>query len=290
MHQEITEENVELEKSVRRLREKFHTKGIPITTAVSLMRRYNNDYDLVSQEILRLKDLEDDAEDAEVANNPENWNAPVNNEEISNPGSEDDDDRDLQGIADRLKRLPLTQENLQMFDLAMRGEIPCDQRQFACLTCDRDWWREVPERKLGLWADGAPCSVLQVQEHRPAHPDHSAQKTSEETGNGIGAPERTQLLRRGLLQQARASRSWHALRPPTDPGCPRPTQGTAAQPEPRVDRIHRGQLCLPGLPHGVRRGQNHPGGSERGKRRPMNGVSRSWQRSLARPGRGLDPL
>uniref|UniRef100_UPI00398E4543 shiftless antiviral inhibitor of ribosomal frameshifting protein homolog isoform X1 n=1 Tax=Pristiophorus japonicus TaxID=55135 RepID=UPI00398E4543 len=148
MHQEITEENVELEKSVRRLREKFHTKGIPITTAVSLMRRYNNDYDLVSQEILRLKDLEDDAEDAEVANNPENWNAPVNNEEISNPGSEDDDDRDLQGIADRLKRLPLTQENLQMFDLAMRGEIPCDQRQFACLTCDRDWWREVPERKL----------------------------------------------------------------------------------------------------------------------------------------------
>ncbi|XP_067829128.1 shiftless antiviral inhibitor of ribosomal frameshifting protein homolog [Heptranchias perlo] len=151
MHQDISDDEIELEKSTRRLREKFHTRGIPVATAETLMRRYNNDYDLVAQEILRLKDQEDDAEvgaENRLRNDPVNWNAPVNDDDVNNPANEDDEDHDLQEIAERLRRLPLTQENLRMFDLAMRNEIPCDQRQFACSSCDRYWWREVPERKM----------------------------------------------------------------------------------------------------------------------------------------------
>ncbi|XP_051898029.1 shiftless antiviral inhibitor of ribosomal frameshifting protein homolog [Pristis pectinata] len=129
MHQDIDDE-VETEKSTRRLRELFHTKEIPVATAESLMRRYNNDYDLVAQDIIRLKEQDEGID----GNNPE-------------VSDEDDEDHDIQDIAERLRNLPLTEENLNMFNLARRNEIPREQRQFACSVCDRDWWREVPERK-----------------------------------------------------------------------------------------------------------------------------------------------
>ncbi|XP_038640980.1 shiftless antiviral inhibitor of ribosomal frameshifting protein homolog isoform X1 [Scyliorhinus canicula] len=137
MHQGIQEDEIELEKSTRRLRETFHAKAIPVPKADSLMRRHDNDYKLVTQEILRLKDQADDAED-----NGENQLR----DDAAEPG-EGDDDNDLQEIVDQLRMLPLTEENLRMFNLARNNEIPGNQRQFACPLCDRDWWRDVPERK-----------------------------------------------------------------------------------------------------------------------------------------------
>ncbi|XP_038640981.1 shiftless antiviral inhibitor of ribosomal frameshifting protein homolog isoform X2 [Scyliorhinus canicula] len=86
MHQGIQEDEIELEKSTRRLRETFHAKAIPVPKADSLMRRHDNDYKLVTQEILRLKDQADDAED-----NGENQLR----DDAAEPG-EGDDDNDLQ--------------------------------------------------------------------------------------------------------------------------------------------------------------------------------------------------
>ncbi|XP_032906720.1 shiftless antiviral inhibitor of ribosomal frameshifting protein homolog [Amblyraja radiata] len=128
MHQEMDGE-IELEKGSRRLRELFHAKEIPAAIAETLMIRYNNDYDMVAQEIIRLKEQGEDSDH----NDPE----PQDNE----------DDEDLQHIADGLRALPLTARNLHMFNSARRNEVPRDQRQFACVTCEHDWWREVPERK-----------------------------------------------------------------------------------------------------------------------------------------------
>ncbi|XP_062892078.1 shiftless antiviral inhibitor of ribosomal frameshifting protein homolog [Mobula hypostoma] len=128
MHQNI--EEVEAEKSTRRLRELFHAKEIPVAAAETLMSRYDNEYDLVAEEIIRLKEQAEDAD----GNEPEDL-------------EEDNVDRDLQDIAERLRNLPLTQANLEMFNLAKRNEIPREQRQFACSCSDWDWWREVPERK-----------------------------------------------------------------------------------------------------------------------------------------------
>ncbi|XP_078285442.1 shiftless antiviral inhibitor of ribosomal frameshifting protein homolog [Rhinoraja longicauda] len=127
MHQEMDDE-IELEKSTRRLRELFHANEIPVDTAGTLMVRYANDYDRVAQDIIRLKEQGEDSDH-------------------DDPGPQDNEDEDIQHIADRLRALPLTAENLEMFNSARRNEVPREPRQFACLTCDRDWWRDVPERK-----------------------------------------------------------------------------------------------------------------------------------------------
>ncbi|XP_043550869.1 shiftless antiviral inhibitor of ribosomal frameshifting protein homolog [Chiloscyllium plagiosum] len=134
---EVSEDAIEQEKSIRRLREMLHVSDIPVPTATSLMTKYNNDYELVTQRILDLKDLDDESE-GEAENQGEPAAEDVN---------EDNVDQVLQDIADRLKALPLTEDNVRAFDLAKRNEIPCSQRQFSCLDCDRSWWREVPERK-----------------------------------------------------------------------------------------------------------------------------------------------
>ncbi|XP_048377917.1 shiftless antiviral inhibitor of ribosomal frameshifting protein homolog isoform X2 [Stegostoma tigrinum] len=137
MHQDISEDDIELEKSIRRLREMFHAKVAPVPRAQSLMRKYDNDYDLVTQKIMQLKDQDDDPE-GEEENQVEHGAMDANEGNV---------DQDLQDIVDQLKVLPLTEDNLQMFNMARRTEIPFSQRQFSCIRCDRDWWREVPERK-----------------------------------------------------------------------------------------------------------------------------------------------
>ncbi|KAG9343666.1 hypothetical protein JZ751_013044 [Albula glossodonta] len=120
---------VELEKSVRRLRETFHGK-IPIERATVLMHRYANNYRVVVQDIILMKDRE------------------------------------------QLKTLPLTAENLRMFNEAQQNLTPSDIHQFACENCDQDWWRKVPKRKRVFAvitcprchaADGVKGSMIQYQ-------------------------------------------------------------------------------------------------------------------------------
>ncbi|XP_078091168.1 shiftless antiviral inhibitor of ribosomal frameshifting protein homolog isoform X2 [Mustelus asterias] len=154
MHQDIREDEIEVpflvrlsslsavgqcqtrvlqqrEKNIRRLRETFHAKVITVPKADSLIRRYNNDCELATQEILQRKDQADDAEDDAEAQQL----------------GEENDDNEIQEIVDNLRMLPLTEDNVRMFDLARSNEIPSIQRQFACSLCDRYWWRKVPERK-----------------------------------------------------------------------------------------------------------------------------------------------
>ncbi|KAI1884287.1 hypothetical protein AGOR_G00224880 [Albula goreensis] len=153
---------VELEKSVRRLRETFHGK-IPIERATVLMHRYANNYRVVVQDIILMKDRDLDEEDrANLRTNPTIMNVVqrLEAEERAQaaapapqprpqpgPGRPAQDDRDIQDSAEQLKTLPLTVENLRMFDEAQQNLTPSDIHQFACENCDQDWWRKVPKRK-----------------------------------------------------------------------------------------------------------------------------------------------
>ncbi|TRY90274.1 hypothetical protein DNTS_005127 [Danionella cerebrum] len=129
-----TQEEVELEKSVRRLREKFHGL-IEIDMAVVLMRRYWNDHRMVAKCIaLKIACAELDEEDQSDLNND-----PVAKTNMHRLA--------FQELGARLRVLPLTQENKRMFDQAQANQIPSVIHQFACESCDRDWWRRVPQRK-----------------------------------------------------------------------------------------------------------------------------------------------
>ncbi|KAK6311733.1 hypothetical protein J4Q44_G00173970 [Coregonus suidteri] len=58
-----------------------------------------------------------------------------------------EDDNDIKELGERLRVLPLTEKNKRMFDNAQRHLTPSVLPQFACQTCDKDWWRRVPQRK-----------------------------------------------------------------------------------------------------------------------------------------------
>lgn len=164
-------EEVELEKSVRRLREKFHGL-IEIDTAVLLMRRYVKNHRMVAMWIALMADNDrelDEEDQAALNNDPvaknvimklkaEEQQQVEKHAKSSSSGSsgagpsakakkQPSDDRDITELGTRLRVLPLTMENKQMFDQAQANQIPSDTHQFACESCDRDWWRRVPQRK-----------------------------------------------------------------------------------------------------------------------------------------------
>uniref|UniRef100_A0A8C5P936 Shiftless antiviral inhibitor of ribosomal frameshifting n=1 Tax=Leptobrachium leishanense TaxID=445787 RepID=A0A8C5P936_9ANUR len=143
------QEELQLEKSVRRLREKFYGK-ISVETAVLLMRRFTNNHKLVCQFIILCKD-ELDAIGPDEINTLRNDVAAmtvINNINNSNAAPQDlARDQDIQNVARRLHGLALTVENVRMFNNASANRIPSEDRQFACGDCDRMWWRRVPQRK-----------------------------------------------------------------------------------------------------------------------------------------------
>ncbi|KAJ8251333.1 hypothetical protein GJAV_G00220200 [Gymnothorax javanicus] len=156
------QDEIELEKSVRRLREMFHGK-IPIDKATVLMHRYFNDYQLAAKDIILMKDRDLDEEDrrsltdAVVRNVVERLEAEVQEKTKTShlrphpqPGPDTGklkQNREIQDVAAQLNTLPLTMANLRMFDLAQQGHTPSELHQFACESCDVDWWRRVPQRK-----------------------------------------------------------------------------------------------------------------------------------------------
>ncbi|XP_072255744.1 shiftless antiviral inhibitor of ribosomal frameshifting protein isoform X4 [Pyxicephalus adspersus] len=148
MQGNLTEE-LELEKSVRRLREKFYGK-IPIETAVHLMRKFANNHEQVCTYIILCKDELNDI-DPDDKNSLKKDKVAMN---VINKLKKDKDtpkdlstDKDIQDLAEKLKHLPLTEKNLKMFNNATENCIPSNDRQFSCKECDKMWWRRVPQRK-----------------------------------------------------------------------------------------------------------------------------------------------
>ncbi|XP_051988387.1 shiftless antiviral inhibitor of ribosomal frameshifting protein homolog [Xyrauchen texanus] len=163
-----TREEVELEKSVRRLREMFHGR-IEIDKAVILMQRYGNNYPMVATYVVLMADddreLDDDEKtalnDPVVKNVVMKLKADERQQEESPPkpsGSSGarpsaqakknpNDDKDIAELGACLRVLELTEANKRMFDQAQENQIPAVIHQFACESCDRDWWRHVPQRK-----------------------------------------------------------------------------------------------------------------------------------------------
>nr|XP_060619291.1 shiftless antiviral inhibitor of ribosomal frameshifting protein [Anolis sagrei ordinatus] len=148
------QEEVELEKSVRRLREKFHGK-VDIPDAVMLMRQFSNNHDLACKRIILCKDELDDEPDLDPEGRGRFSNDPVaqkvvdklkEEEERKKQASINGNDK-IKEIAQNLKILPLTKKNLDMFNQAKNNQIPPCDRQFACQPCDIMWWRRVPQRK-----------------------------------------------------------------------------------------------------------------------------------------------
>ncbi|KAM4749167.1 shiftless antiviral inhibitor of ribosomal frameshifting protein [Rhinophrynus dorsalis] len=139
----------QLEKSVRRLREKFYG-NIPVETAVLLMRKFANNHTQVCTYIILCKDELNDF-DSDERNGLKNDKVAMN---VINKIKRDEEqpkdlakDKDIQNIAKKMKHLPLTEKNLKMFNNASENRIPSRDRQFACEECDKMWWRRVPQRK-----------------------------------------------------------------------------------------------------------------------------------------------
>ncbi|XP_016103657.1 shiftless antiviral inhibitor of ribosomal frameshifting protein homolog [Sinocyclocheilus grahami] len=164
-------EEVELEKSVRRLRERFHGL-VEIDMAVLLMRRYGNNHRMVAMCVALMADNERelDEEDMSALNNDpvaknvvmklkadekQQEEKPAKSSGSSGASQsaqapakkKPNDDTDIAELGARLRVLPLTEENKRMFDQAQANQMPSVIHQFACESCDRDWWRRVPQRK-----------------------------------------------------------------------------------------------------------------------------------------------
>ncbi|XP_044134706.1 shiftless antiviral inhibitor of ribosomal frameshifting protein [Bufo gargarizans] len=129
-------EELELEKSIRRLREKFHGK-IPIEKAMSLMKKWANNHDQVTNLILLCRHETNDVDQGNRNRSTEGNATPENMRS----------DREIKNLAETLNCLPLTEENLRMFNNASENRIPSSDRQFSCKDCDKMWWRRVPTRK-----------------------------------------------------------------------------------------------------------------------------------------------
>ncbi|XP_026567383.1 repressor of yield of DENV protein isoform X1 [Pseudonaja textilis] len=144
------QDEVELEKSVRRLREKFYGK-VSITDAVILMRTFHNNHDLVCKYIiLDIKKTEgiETEDEKKLSGDPialKVVNKLKEEEEQLKQDTRGKDDKKIKEVAKQL--MPLTKENLQMFNNAENNRIPPVVRQFSCQPCDQMWWRQVPERK-----------------------------------------------------------------------------------------------------------------------------------------------
>ncbi|XP_053155895.1 shiftless antiviral inhibitor of ribosomal frameshifting protein [Hemicordylus capensis] len=148
------QDEVELEKSVRRLREKFYGK-VSIKRAVILMRQHHNDHDLVCRRIILFKDQKEDtdSEDEEsldddpVALRVVDKLKQEEEQKKKKPKTDPKNDEDIKEVAQQMKVLQLTEENLRMFNNAQKNLIPPTNRQFSCQSCDNMWWRRVPKRK-----------------------------------------------------------------------------------------------------------------------------------------------
>ncbi|XP_078459697.1 shiftless antiviral inhibitor of ribosomal frameshifting protein isoform X2 [Lampetra planeri] len=126
-HEHIPAEEIMMEKSIRRLREKVHGK-VSIEKAAALMLRFQMQYESVAKYIVLAMDREDlqmNERDRQLLNNPS-----------------------IQTAANGLRVLELTEQNLNMFENLANNELPHDDCQFACSVCDSVWWRRVPQRKM----------------------------------------------------------------------------------------------------------------------------------------------
>ncbi|XP_077694879.1 shiftless antiviral inhibitor of ribosomal frameshifting protein isoform X2 [Eretmochelys imbricata] len=152
-------EEVELEKSVRRLREKFYGR-VSVEEAALLMCRYQNNHAMVCKVIVLCREQLGDADPEErrtLEHDPvvKKVVEKLKQEEeqqkqpppVQKPSLDCENDKDIEAIAQQLRVLPLTERNLRMFEHASRNLIPSAERQFACQPCDSAWWRRVPERK-----------------------------------------------------------------------------------------------------------------------------------------------
>lgn len=147
-HREM-HETIQLEKSVRRLRETL-LGGVSLDLAVLLMRKYNNNYSLVVKHIvLMVDDTSDELDDEdrrEIANDPlvQDVIRTIRAEEERKQQSQAQpaDDSDMKKLVRRLSKA-----NLMSFDRANDAMMPWRERQFSCKRCDSYWWRRVPERK-----------------------------------------------------------------------------------------------------------------------------------------------
>ncbi|CAM4662472.1 unnamed protein product [Lepidochelys olivacea] len=164
-------EEVELERSVRRLREKFFGR-VTVEEAALLMRRYRNELATVcGVTALRREQLGDaDPEDRRTLEHDPVLKKVVEKlkqeeeQQKQKPSLDCENDKDIEAIAQQLRVLPLTERNLRMFEHTSRNLIPSAERQFACQPCDSAWWRRVPERKQvrppvgagGRWGRAGP--------------------------------------------------------------------------------------------------------------------------------------
>ncbi|XP_078090794.1 shiftless antiviral inhibitor of ribosomal frameshifting protein homolog [Mustelus asterias] len=152
MAQRDMRQRVELEKSVRRLREMFRGK-VALELAVLLMDRYHGNYQLVIKHIVLMASDQDasglDADDRrEIENSPDVQSVidTLRDEEKraknKGPKVKIKEDPDVKNLASAL-----TVKNLKLFNQCNAKLIPWEEKLFACRQCDSYWWRRVPERK-----------------------------------------------------------------------------------------------------------------------------------------------